>query len=190
MAEVLAEVPWSPRTAFDLLRGAADAWFDPPAQGQSPLGAPWLASWATAAGLVSVGFAVYRAVSIPEMEPAGIFGWWWISVVAKVLLGALVLLAGVWLAWREHWKVAAVALTVGTGISILAGQWTISSEVPFSLQRLLDPSSQLPPAWTWMALYWPLQISVSVLAVGICATAAIPTRSRRSRPATPPSRQP
>lgn len=26
MAEALAELPWSPRATFDLLRGAADAW--------------------------------------------------------------------------------------------------------------------------------------------------------------------
>jgi hypothetical protein len=40
--------------------------------------------------------------------------------VARALLGAAVLLAGVWLVGHERWKTAAFALTLGTGITILA----------------------------------------------------------------------
>jgi hypothetical protein len=75
MAEVLADVPWSPGAVFDVVRGTACAWLHPAAPDQSPGAAPWLASWGTAAGLVSLAFALYRAVAIPEMGPAGIFDW-------------------------------------------------------------------------------------------------------------------
>ncbi|HVB52919.1 MAG TPA: hypothetical protein VNF24_01840 [Candidatus Acidoferrales bacterium] len=180
MAEVLAEVPWRPRPAFDLIRSAADAWLNPPERDQPSSGAPWLASWATAAGLASLAFALFRTVAIPTLVPAGVFSWWWPPIVAKSLIGALGLLSGVWLAWHERWRAAAAALSLGTVVSSLALNWTIGPGTPSSSTQMVDLTTQPYPAWAWPAFDWPIQFLFSCLAVGTCLTAVV-RASRRTR---------
>ena len=187
MTEVLAEVPWSPLAMFDLLRGAADAWANPEEREKTPGSAPWLASWATAVSLVALAFQVYRTISIPVLVPVGMFGWWWIPVVAKSALAALLLLFGVWLGWRERWRAAALALTLGTGVSILAEIWNSGPFGPPLPVSLVGTTIRLSPAWTWPAFSFLLQFLVTALAIGICVTAAIRTSPDDAGGASPAS---
>jgi hypothetical protein len=121
---------------------------------------------------------VYRTITVPVLVPVGMFGWWWIPVLAKSALAALWLLIGVWLVWRGRWGAAAFVLTLGTGLSILALIWNSAPFGPPLPVNLVGTRYLLSPAWTWPAYDFTLQALVTALAIGICLTAAVRTRAQ------------
>ncbi|MGH7692500.1 MAG: hypothetical protein ACREOA_07325 [Candidatus Dormibacteria bacterium] len=139
-----------------------------------------------AAGLTAACLAVLRAAAIPEMLPAGLASsLWWLPPVARVLAGGVVALFGVGLAWRGQQRSAAVLLAAGTGISILGSQWQASSPVQL---LAFNPaagwhayaSAPQAPGWSTLAMYWPFQLLLCVVAVVCLTVSTVAPIGRRS----------
>jgi hypothetical protein len=136
----------------------------------------WFTSLAVAAGLVSLGLVLLRAAAIPAMGAVdGTTSLWWLPVVIRVLVGGLLLLVGIGLAWHRRWWLAAAAIALGTGISILGAQWEtagpvnahLAAQAAAGLGLYLTPPQV--PGWAVYGFYWPLQFLLSLVAILCCA---------------------
>ncbi|MGA7361724.1 MAG: hypothetical protein WCB86_07250 [Candidatus Dormiibacterota bacterium] len=136
---------------------------------------------------MALAVQVYRTITVPVLLPVGMFGWWWIPVLAKSALAALLLLIGVWLAWRERWGAATFVLTLGTGVSVVALIWSSGPFGPPLPVSLVGTKYLLSPAWTWPAFDFALQALVTGLAIGICVMAGLRTRTNGAGPVAAPS---
>ena len=173
MTELLAEVPTGRRAVCDMLRGAADAWFQGGGQGQRPARAPALASLAWAAGLGSALLALERALATLETTPTSGSFWWWMPVAVKVLLSGAVLLIGARLAWNEHWRSGVVLVAMGTWISILAWQVTLVPINDWGVSAATLAMGPLHSPWVQLAAYWPLQVLASLVAMFACVAGTV-----------------